>query len=919
MRNTILQKIATITVWVLVCLVNPASATDSILCASLKKYPYPLQNEMDEPSGFCTRVLALACEGSGITTKFISGSYAQTIEWLEQGSVECVPYLCASTVNAQKFDLAPLTLMTIRGVLLSTHPLGDTLDGLQGAKIGLIADDIAVYAYIEQIQQYGLEVEVFWYDNLDAVRTALLTARVDYAITAEYIGARIVDPTILVVPLPLQAARITLGFNQNVSVQRAAQFTEYVFALRQERGLEYVRLVQQYSHLSGVDFGIVDTADYGLCEIIHPLLALLGLVLLGLVVMLYYKFIRATRRRLGFGKNFENLVYFYNSLDVPLIFHRVDSSPQDYFLMANPAAEELLGTRCKGLNFDSGFSLYESEGSICRYIQSLKPSVTVKYAVGLRQGTNKYEFTTMIMPSGSEAFTFITNRSEEAELLAGLQASQYALEMAAEAGKVGVFEYDVRSYVLTGSNQCFVNLGLEYLELGLSFNDLLKLVRFENLKVAKKSLYHLITGKIGSCSLEFEVLKNGVENTWMRLDAKAKVRDASGRATRLVGVIINIDTIKKLNLKFELFSRNFELLMDNSPDIIYAKDCALKFLWASQSMVREAGLIRRNDIVGKTDFDIHTPEEAENFKKIEQEIIAKGKGIVNYEQSYTTTTGDIKWVLSTKVPIRDNQGKIIGLLGVGKDITKYKRVLDTLNSSQRIKSIGQLAGGIAHEFNNALNGIMGFAHLLQNKFVKDSKESEYLGYILDGTERCEELTRHLLAFARKGKYVESVVDVHELIARTLKIIKHSLGAEVDISTDFSATNCLVKADASQLENVFINLIANAEYAIGGRGRIWIETSNIITKDITAELTDLQMSVPKSLEIKVIDDGEGIAPENIDMIFDPFYTTKKTGEGAGLGLSAVYGIISNHNGNIVIESEPGEGTCLTLILPVIEVQ
>ncbi len=920
MGFNLIKKLKYIIIFTLALSYTNCFAGKTIICASLNKYPHTVEEQYYGPSGFCLDVLKSAAKFSNINIELKEGTYEEVIGWLENGSVDCVPFLNDSAFSCERFNLSAINMLVIQGdIILPSNSQYISYSSLHGEKVGFIKDDIAVRSFIDQLKENHVDYTPVWYDSLAVMNNDIIYKKLRYGVVSEYIKSGSGDKQLKRVNSQLLPVRIALGFNKSFSIDLSNKLVEAVIYLKNYHPAEYQRIIKKHSSDYGVEYGlIIEDSPVLVTSVI--LLAAVVLALSCILIYIIPRYKKYSKEIFSdFYKNCIDLQYVYMNLKTPCFFHKVDPLSNDYFIVINYASVDLFHDNLNFYNFDDIFEFSDSTASISSLIQSMQPMESKSFNVRLKSDTEwkyKYELLTQVMASGTEAFSTINNRSEEEALLASLQASQYDLEMATEAGKVGIFEFDVTTMVMTGNNQCFINLGLEYIEAGISSKDIFKIVEFEDPEATKNMFRKLINGKIKTCTLEFKVMTESGSAEWMSLNAKAKNLDRNGIAKKIVGVLVNIDQIKKLNLELEEFSRNFELLMSVSPDTIYAKDTNYRFLWSSLSHAKEYGFQDRNDIVGKNDYDIHDKTDADKFIEVEREVIEDGKTIVGYEQTYLLANGERKWVLATKVPINGSNGDVIGLLGINTDITKYKNVLKTLNNTQRIQAIGKLAGGIAHEFNNALNGIMGFAHLLQISKCLNEKEQEYVDYILTGTDRCEELTRHLLAFARKGKYVETIVDIHELIKKTIEIITLSMSGNIEIKCNLKAVNYHVTADLNQIENVIINLVANAEYAVKGEGHILIETSNVVSTDINSDLKDMDINLPQSIEIKIIDDGEGISPDNLDKIFDPFFTTKKVGEGAGLGLSAVYGIVVNHKGTIGIESDLGVGTCFTIILPVI---
>jgi two-component system cell cycle sensor histidine kinase/response regulator CckA len=236
--------------------------------------------------------------------------------------------------------------------------------------------------------------------------------------------------------------------------------------------------------------------------------------------------------------------------------------------------------------------------------------------------------------------------------------------------------------------------------------------------------------------------------------------------------------------------------------------------------------------------------------------------------------------------------------------------------AQKMESIGQLAGGVAHDFNNILTVIQGHASMLRSRPGLTNEIKGSVDQILLAAERATSLTRQLLTFSRKQATQTRVLDLNEVVDNMTKMLRHILRADVSLSVDYGAQSFLVRADAGMMEQVLMNLAINARDAMPHGGKLIISTSD---ESIGPEYVQLnpQGSVGDFVCLSVTDTGEGIPSENLPRIFEPFFTTKPVGQGTGLGLATVYGIIRQHNGWITVGSEVGQGTVFRIYLPAVK--
>jgi PAS domain S-box-containing protein len=267
----------------------------------------------------------------------------------------------------------------------------------------------------------------------------------------------------------------------------------------------------------------------------------------------------------------------------------------------------------------------------------------------------------------------------------------------------------------------------------------------------------------------------------------------------------------------------------------------------------------------------------------------------------------------TLTPARDASGAVKHFTAILHDLTEQRRQEERLMESQRLEAIGQLTGGIAHDFNNLLTVIIGNAELLGEQLHGNRGLAELAGMITTAAGRGADLTRALLAFARKQVLAPQVVDVNRLLMDMRPLLRRTLGEHIEVRVMTQPGLAPALIDAAQLEGALLNLCINARDAVGTGGRMVIETADRHL-DLEQARPDLEIEPGNYVMVAVSDSGCGIAPENLSRVFEPFFTTKGSGKGTGLGLSRVYGFIRQSGGHISLSSVPDEGTTVKLYLP-----
>lgn len=295
--------------------------------------------------------------------------------------------------------------------------------------------------------------------------------------------------------------------------------------------------------------------------------------------------------------------------------------------------------------------------------------------------------------------------------------------------------------------------------------------------------------------------------------------------------------------------------------------------------------------------------------------IFDGQDKIIHEQSGRDSGGSRLWFQIIATPIKDSHGNVTAALELVLPITEKKqaeafqeRMARELEQVRKIEAIATLAGGIAHQFNNALTAVVGNIELLQLDYAHDENLSRYLEPVLESAARMTEWTRQLLAYAEGGKYRPQTVSLTGFINETLPLLRHSIGQDINLVADMDEVDCPVHIDLAQMQMVLSSIVANAAEAIDGRGTITISC-----KDCRQGAEHLPgMQPERYVCLSVTDNGRGMDEATRKRVFEPFFTTKFYGR--GLGMAAVYGIVKNHGGYIAIDSESGKGTTVNLFLP-----
>lgn len=264
-------------------------------------------------------------------------------------------------------------------------------------------------------------------------------------------------------------------------------------------------------------------------------------------------------------------------------------------------------------------------------------------------------------------------------------------------------------------------------------------------------------------------------------------------------------------------------------------------------------------------------------------------------------------------PVVDRSGKISNYVAVKRDISEQLRLTQQMQQAQKMEAVGHLAGGVAHDYNNMLAVIIGFTDLALAKVAEDDPLRSDLQEVLDAANRSAEITRQLLAFARKQTIAPRILDCNQAIGDMIKMLRRLIGENIRLSWQPGEQLWLVRLDPAQLNQILANLCVNARDAMVAGGSIVIETGNVILDEQYCA-THMGVTPGEYVRIAVSDDGEGMGKETLERVFEPFFTTKEVGQGTGLGLATVFGIVKQNKGYITVYSEPGHGSTFRIYLP-----
>ena len=363
-------------------------------------------------------------------------------------------------------------------------------------------------------------------------------------------------------------------------------------------------------------------------------------------------------------------------------------------------------------------------------------------------------------------------------------------------------------------------------------------------------------------------------------------------------------------------------LLQSIPDLVWLKDAEGVYLFCNATFERFFGA-READIIGKTDYDFVARELADFFRDHDRRAMAAGKPNSNEEWITFADDGHQALLETIKTPMFDADGSLIGVLGIGRDITERNKAEERqlnlerqLLHAQKLESLGVLSGGIAHDFNNLLMAVLGNLELALGRLPEETAAHKNIERAMSASRHAAKLTNMMLAYSGRGNFIVRELNLTDLVEESADMLAAAIARSVtlDLRLDHAAPQVI--ADAEQLQQVIMNLITNASEAIvDGSGTITLSTGVRMFDQETLNRSRLEEKLAEGryVWLEVRDSGCGMDEETQHKLFDPFFTTKFTGR--GLGMSAVSGIIRAHRGAFLVESSPGSGTTMLVLLPI----
>jgi len=394
--------------------------------------------------------------------------------------------------------------------------------------------------------------------------------------------------------------------------------------------------------------------------------------------------------------------------------------------------------------------------------------------------------------------------------------------------------------------------------------------------------------------------------------------DEIGTLSREFSAMVKVLAEREESLRLE--EKRLRQIIDLVPHFIFAKDADGRFILVNKAVADAYGSTVESLTGKKQESFAHSPEELSPIRGDDREVISSGKPKFFIDEVMTDTSGGKRFLQTSKIPFTFSGTSGPAVLGVSVDITGIRLAQEALRKSesqllqaQKMEIVGQLAGGVAHDLNNMLSPILGYAEMMLQDMRPFEPRYDDVKQIKTAAERARNLTHELLAFSRKQVLEMKVSDIAEVVESYGKMLRRTIREDISIQMKDKPRRGSVRVDVGQIGQVLLNLALNAQDAMPQGGAIVIETSEVVIDDDYARTHQGVEPGPHVL-LSFSDTGSGMDSHTLGHIFEPFFTTKDQGKGTGLGLPMVYGIVKQHGGHLNVYSEPGMGTTFKIFLP-----
>lgn len=951
---------------VIICSISVSSAdrgssNQTIRIAAFNFYPAIFQAKDGSVQGFYVDFLKEIAKREGWHIEYVYGSWTNGLARIKTGEVEVLTNVAFTNERATFMDYGKEPILTVWSELYAR--IGSKMDSIrdvEAKKIAVMKGDYNAANFRHLIEKFEIHCKIVEYSNFEEVFEAIASLQVDGGVVNNTFGTAkqkeydVKSTGVIFSPFDIY---FTVAKGKNHSILKTLD--NYLVEWRKTETSPYHQARERWSHKS---VSTMEVIPQWTKNALYILLIASGLFM-AFIVLLRLQIRRKTAEIVHQTENrrmIEELLQFLNDNGArlrgeELIFsitsYVATRLKVEYVFVGKLLPENRIKTLGLNANGTSGHEReYDLHGTPCENVVGknlcLYPDkVTSQFPEDKlleEMGAEGYAATPLQDSQGEPigvlgiicksplengqliesiiqiAASRVTQELESMRRLDEVQEYSHRLELATQATQAGIWDWNLKDNTMLWDDrmlelygftrETFVGGGVEAWRNGLHPEDRDSI--WEECQAALRGEKEW--------NAEFRILLPNGTIRYIKTNGLV-VRGSDDVAIRMLGTNRDITERKQAEIDRSRQKALFEAIFTCIPDAIVYTNIDREVIAVNPAFSSIFGFTI-HDLTGmKTSYFYESEEEYERQGRIRFNLTATEQTLP-YEVSYRRKDGMTFRGETLGTVVRSADGTAMGFIGVIRDISERKKAEEEkvkmesqLHQAQKLESIGSLAGGVAHDFNNKLSVILGYTQLSQMKADPESELYSHLQEISRAATQSADLTRQLLAFARKQTIAPKVLDLNETITGMLKMLNRLIGENINLDWQPASDLWPINFDPSQIDQILANLCVNAKDSITENGKITIETGNCtIDESYTTGHTDTVAG--DYVKLVVSDNGSGMDKETVGRIFEPFFTTKETGKGTGLGLATVFGIVRQNNGFINVYSEPGIGTTFTINLP-----
>lgn len=488
-------------------------------------------------------------------------------------------------------------------------------------------------------------------------------------------------------------------------------------------------------------------------------------------------------------------------------------------------------------------------------------------------------------------------------------SSPEKLVSALEISEIGLWEYDLQTKQKIVDKRLVAMLGYQLEEVDLTIKFWNNLIHPDDKERVFTELESYLIGGDEFYNSEYRLRTKQGQWKWILDRGEIAKWDQEGKPLVLFGIHKDIQERKIAEQDLIRERNKLESVVSALGDGLTVQDKNFKIIYQNEIQKK-----RQGEHKGKYCYVAYQGRDEICDGCLVVKCYTDGQ-VHRRETFATTSEGKDLFMEVSASPLKDSNGNIVGAVETVRDITSRKLLERQLQQSQKLEAVGTLAGGVAHDFNNILSIMLGYAEIAKMNAPDDSRMIEDLNTILTAGDRAKNLVKQILSFSRQAQVDKTLLKPQPVIKEVLDMIRASLPKSIEIQKNISSADVVIDADPTQLHQVLMNLCVNAFHAMEKNGGV-LGVVFKVAESVPSELLEKESQhKSKFVLLSVNDTGQGIGPDYIDKIFDPFFTTKEKGKGTGMGLATIYGIVKNCGGVITVESKLGKGTTFNVYLPI----